>query len=130
MVTAPNGAGTSEHFKLEDFPLGSKRPMRVAVIGTGFAGLTATIRLSQRLQNIELVTYEKNGSVGGTWCVERAAGHRSMDAHKPFSYIDRFENDYPGLCCDIPGTSVLCGRRPAALGDEGAHGRLPRRKLP
>ncbi|BGP55503.1 hypothetical protein JCM8202v2_003107 [Rhodotorula sphaerocarpa] len=66
---------------MEDHPLGQTgRKLRVAMIGSGFSGLTAAIRLEQRLPEVELDVFEKNHSVGGTW----------------------YENAYPGLCCDIP----------------------------
>ncbi len=52
---------------------------RVAIIGAGFAGLGATIRLTQ--EGIEdIVVLERAGDVGGTWEANR----------------------YPGCQCDIP----------------------------
>ncbi|ORY81800.1 FAD/NAD(P)-binding domain-containing protein [Leucosporidium creatinivorum] len=68
-------------FKLEDHPVDdSGRRLKVAVIGAGFAGIIAGIRIDQRLRNVDLDIYEKNNGIGGTW----------------------LENDYPGLACDIP----------------------------
>ncbi|GAA5900185.1 hypothetical protein JCM5296_001482 [Sporobolomyces johnsonii] len=76
----PRGLNTTP-FKLEDYPIdNAHRKLKVAMIGAGFSGITAGIRIDQRLKNIDLAIYEKNKSVGGTW----------------------FENSYPGLCCDIP----------------------------
>jgi cation diffusion facilitator CzcD-associated flavoprotein CzcO len=52
---------------------------RIAVIGAGFAGLGAAIRLRQ--EGIEdFVVFEKNTDVGGTW----------------------WDNGYPGCQCDVP----------------------------
>ncbi|KAI8987029.1 putative flavoprotein [Pilobolus umbonatus] len=51
----------------------------VAVIGTGFSGLCAAIRVKQEL-GITAVVYEMGDDVGGTW-----------------KY-----NTYPGCACDIP----------------------------
>jgi cation diffusion facilitator CzcD-associated flavoprotein CzcO len=52
---------------------------RVAIIGSGFAGLGMAIRLKQ--EGIEdFVVFERAGEVGGTWR----------------------ENHYPGCCCDVP----------------------------
>jgi cation diffusion facilitator CzcD-associated flavoprotein CzcO len=54
-------------------------PTRVAIIGTGFAGLGMAIRLKQ--EGVEdFVVLERGHDVGGTW---RA-------------------NDYPGAACDVP----------------------------
>jgi 4-hydroxyacetophenone monooxygenase len=50
----------------------------VIIIGTGFSGLCAAIRLKQL--GIPFVTLEKNQGVGGTW----------------------LENDYPGCAVDTP----------------------------
>ncbi|MGW5941666.1 flavin-containing monooxygenase [Streptomyces celluloflavus] len=53
--------------------------VRVAVIGSGFGGLGAAVRL--RRQGItDFVILERAGSVGGTWR----------------------DNDYPGCACDVP----------------------------
>ena len=54
-------------------------PLRVAVIGAGFAGLGAAIRL--RAAGLgEVTVYERASSLGGTWR----------------------DNEYPGCACDIP----------------------------
>ncbi|MFF3747573.1 flavin-containing monooxygenase [Streptomyces kronopolitis] len=56
-----------------------RRHVRVAVIGSGFGGLGAAVRL--RRQGItDFVVLERAGSVGGTWR----------------------DNDYPGCACDVP----------------------------
>jgi cyclohexanone monooxygenase len=55
------------------------KPLRVAIIGAGPAGIAAAIRLYQ--QGIDdVVLFEKNADIGGTWQVNR----------------------YPGLTCDVP----------------------------
>ena len=51
----------------------------VAIIGTGFSGLGAAIRL-KRARVQDFVVFERADDVGGTWR----------------------DNHYPGLCCDIP----------------------------
>jgi cation diffusion facilitator CzcD-associated flavoprotein CzcO len=53
------------------------RPMKVIVIGAGISGILAAIRFPQRIPNLDLVVYDKNPEVGGTW----------------------FENRYPGAAC-------------------------------
>ncbi|GAA6040905.1 hypothetical protein JCM8097_003180 [Rhodosporidiobolus ruineniae] len=69
-------------FSLEDHPVGNNgKKLKVAVVGAGFSGIIAAIRLDQRLKDkVDLDLFEKNYSVGGTW----------------------YENSYPGLACDIP----------------------------
>ena len=53
--------------------------VRVAIVGSGFAGLGAAVRLKQ--EGIEdFVVIERAGDVGGTWR----------------------DNAYPGCACDVP----------------------------
>src|ERR1700704_6676680 len=50
----------------------------VAIVGSGFAGLGAAVRLAQAGRN-DFVVLEKGGSLGGTWR----------------------DNTYPGCACDV-----------------------------
>lgn len=65
-------------------PLWTPRPVRVVIIGCGVTGIGAVKifrdRFLKQKRPVELVIYEKNASVGGTW----------------------FENRYPGCSCDVP----------------------------
>ncbi|KAM0741397.1 hypothetical protein ACQRIT_004254 [Beauveria bassiana] len=56
------------------------RPLKVAVIGGGLAGILAGVLLPTKVPGIQLTIYEKNRDFGGTW----------------------LENVYPGVRCDIP----------------------------
>ncbi|UZP40374.1 hypothetical protein NXS19_008190 [Fusarium pseudograminearum] len=59
------------------------RPMRVVCIGAGISGIAAAYKAQRQLVNTELIIYERNHDVGGTW----------------------LENKYPGCACDIPAHS-------------------------
>jgi cation diffusion facilitator CzcD-associated flavoprotein CzcO len=59
--------------------MGMGDEQRIAIIGTGFAGLGMAIRLKQEGID-DFVVLEKAGDVGGTWR----------------------ENTYPGVQCDVP----------------------------
>lgn len=52
---------------LHDVPVDHQRPIRVIVIGAGYSGVYCGIRIPERLRNCELVIYEKNAGIGGTW---------------------------------------------------------------
>ncbi|WP_433208029.1 flavin-containing monooxygenase [Dactylosporangium sp. CS-047395] len=52
---------------------------RIAIIGAGFGGLGAAIRLKQRGRD-DFVVFERAGELGGTWR----------------------DNSYPGCACDVP----------------------------
>ncbi|KAJ5107515.1 hypothetical protein N7456_004190 [Penicillium angulare] len=69
-------------YKIIEQPIGTKRHIRVACMGAGYSGLMMSIVFSQRMKdsNAELVIYERNEDLGGTW----------------------LENRYPGCKCDIP----------------------------
>ena len=64
-----NGAanGVKPEWQLHDAPIENQRPMRVIVIGAGYSGIYLGIRIPERIRNCELVIYEKNEAVGGTW---------------------------------------------------------------
>ncbi|KAI3398294.1 hypothetical protein diail_9517 [Diaporthe ilicicola] len=70
-------------FILKQEPVENLRHLKVRVIGAGFSGICAAIRIPERLRNIDLVVYEKNEGIGGVWWL----------------------NKYPGLACDIPSHS-------------------------
>ena len=57
----------------------ARRPVRVAVIGAGFGGLAAAVKLRART-SAEVTIFEQSAGVGGTW----------------------FDNRYPGCEVDIP----------------------------
>ncbi|WP_030897749.1 flavin-containing monooxygenase [Streptomyces sp. NRRL F-5126] len=59
--------------------MGQHKHVRVAVIGSGFAGIGAAVRL-RREGITDFVVLERADSVGGTWR----------------------DNEYPGCACDVP----------------------------
>jgi cation diffusion facilitator CzcD-associated flavoprotein CzcO len=68
-------------------PASARRPdpvlpehVRIAIVGTGFAGLGAAISLSNAGYGADLLLLERRSDVGGTW----------------------FDNSYPGCRCDVP----------------------------
>jgi ribulose 1,5-bisphosphate synthetase/thiazole synthase len=54
-------------FKLNDTAVENFRRLKVIVIGAGYSGIYCGIRIPEKLRNVELVIYEKNAGVGGTW---------------------------------------------------------------
>ncbi|KAK4948538.1 hypothetical protein LTR10_012542 [Elasticomyces elasticus] len=59
---------------------GTRKKMRVVMLGAGVSGLNFFKSAEEKLKNVEIICYEKNDDVGGTW----------------------YENRYPGCACDIP----------------------------
>ncbi|KAI1474598.1 putative dimethylaniline monooxygenase [Daldinia eschscholtzii] len=77
-----NGNTDTNSYVIPDTLLGSRRPIKVIVIGFGFTGINISYVLGRQTKNsnITLQFYEKNPELGGTW----------------------FENTYPGCRCDVP----------------------------
>jgi cation diffusion facilitator CzcD-associated flavoprotein CzcO len=48
-------------------PIDELRPVRVICIGAGVSGILTAIRFPREISNLELVVYDKNQDVGGTW---------------------------------------------------------------
>ena len=59
---------------------GTRKKLRVAIMGCGISAINLFKRFEERMKNIEVICYEKNEDIGGTW----------------------YENRYPGCACDIP----------------------------
>ncbi|KAK5106036.1 hypothetical protein LTS08_000152 [Lithohypha guttulata] len=68
------------NFFVPERPMCDPDSIRIIHVGMGASGLLAAHKAKKMLQNYELVCYEKNGTIGGTW----------------------YENRYPGCACDIP----------------------------
>ncbi|KAE8329710.1 hypothetical protein BDV39DRAFT_202656 [Aspergillus sergii] len=79
---ATNGGERDGAYKVIEQPIRTRRPIRVACMGAGYSGLMMGIVFSEQMKdkNAELVIYERNKDLGGTW----------------------LENRYPGCKCDIP----------------------------
>ena len=70
-------------------PVFTPRKIRVVCVGAGYAGLMVAYKYKYEYHMddyVDLVIYEKNADVGGTW----------------------FENRYPGLACDVRLSYLLC----------------------
>ncbi|KAL2013171.1 hypothetical protein VTN00DRAFT_696 [Thermoascus crustaceus] len=61
-------------------PIGTIRPVRIICIGAGASGINLAYQVQRHMKKTDLVIYEKNPAIGGTW----------------------YENRYPGCKCDIP----------------------------
>lgn len=82
--------GHSSAYKINEQPLGSGRHVRIVGIGAGASGINMIRTLRLNLSKYEVVVYEKNDDVGGTW----------------------HESRYPGCRCDVPSHSYQFSWRP------------------
>ena len=81
---------TIDDVSKSDQLFGSKRKLKVVVIGAGVSGLNFFKRAEEQGENLEIVCYEKNSDIGGTW----------------------LENRYPGCACKLPSATVFSANSP------------------
>ncbi len=56
----------SRGYQILEEPLGTKRRIKVIVLGAGASGIDFFKNAEERLENVEIQCYEKNGDIGGT----------------------------------------------------------------
>lgn len=61
---------------IQDRPIDEARPLKVIYIGAGVSGILAAIEFLKAVPSLELVVYEKNAEVGGTWYENKYAHQR------------------------------------------------------
>lgn len=52
-------------------PLGEPTKLKIICIGAGITGLNLVYQTRRHLKNVDLVLYEKNNTIGGTWFENR-----------------------------------------------------------
>ena len=69
-ATARSGqdVADSEAYRITENPLGTKRKVKVIILGAGCSAINFFKRAEEVLENVEIVSYEKNHDVGGTVC--------------------------------------------------------------
>lgn len=54
-------------YEINEEPMDTKHPLKIIILGAGASGINFLKTAQDKLENIELVCYEKNKNVGGTW---------------------------------------------------------------
>lgn len=89
-ANSPAPPGSTEEYRnvddlayaLSQISMFTPRPLKMAVMGAGFSGMSIAHAVSTgRLKNIDLTIYEKNANLGGTWWENRYPGCACKDAH-------------------------------------------------
>ena len=62
--------------KADDVPIleqlcGTRKKLRIAMLGAGVSGINFFKRTEEKLKHVDIVCYEKNSEVGGTWLENR-----------------------------------------------------------
>lgn len=61
-------------YRIREEPYGTKRKVRVVLMGAGASSLNFFKKVEEEMQNVEVVCYEKNKDIGGTWLENRYPG--------------------------------------------------------
>ncbi|KAF5010403.1 hypothetical protein FDECE_3455 [Fusarium decemcellulare] len=75
-----HGSATDEPYSASSQYHSQPSHLRVICAGAGAAGILVAYRMQKSFENYDLVCYDKNPHIGGTW----------------------YENRYPGCACDLP----------------------------
>lgn len=62
-----NGASSPESYKILDQPHSTRSRWRILGVGAGASGLYLAYVCQNRMKDYELMIYEKNADIGGTW---------------------------------------------------------------
>lgn len=70
-------------YRIREQSMGTKKRLKIILMGAGASTLNFFKKAEEEMENLEIVCYEKNPDIGGTW----------------------LENRYPGCACDIPSVN-------------------------
>jgi len=76
----------TDKFQMLDQWHSQPRKIRIVHVGAGATGLCAAWKMERKLENYELVCYEKNEDIGGTW-LESESGQCST-VFQPIQHAD------------------------------------------
>lgn len=62
-----------------DRPIDSAKSLKVVYIGAGVSGIVASIIFRKAIPSLDLVIYDKNPEIGGTWFENKYAFHNTLD---------------------------------------------------
>jgi len=66
-------------YRIREEPYGTKRRLKVIVMGAGASTLNFLKKAEEEMQDLDIVCYEKNADVGGTWFENRYPGASLKD---------------------------------------------------
>lgn len=87
MTAMENGYGDME-YKVTEERLGSPKHLKVVMIGGGASGMNLARHMDLHMKNYELVIYEKNADIGGTWFENRYAINRTDRSADKYNVTD------------------------------------------
>jgi hypothetical protein len=67
-------------YRIKEQPMGTKRKVKVIIMGAGASSLNFFKKAEEEMDNLEIVCYEKNSDIGGTWLENRSGIHFRMQS--------------------------------------------------
>lgn len=61
-------------YRIREQPFGTKRRMRIVLMGAAASTVNFLKKAEEQMDNLDIVVYEKNHDVGGTWLENRYPG--------------------------------------------------------
>lgn len=61
-------------YRIREQPFGTKRRMRIVLMGAAASTVNFLKKAEEQMENLDIVVYEKNHDVGGTWLENRYPG--------------------------------------------------------
>ena len=58
-------------YRIREQPMGVKRRVKVILMGAGASSLNFFKKAEEHMENVDIVCYEKNQDIGGTWLENR-----------------------------------------------------------
>lgn len=58
-------------YRIREQPMGVKRRVKVILMGAGASSLNFFKKAEEQMENVDIVCYEKNQDIGGTWLENR-----------------------------------------------------------
>jgi hypothetical protein len=96
----PVPVADSTGYKIREQPYGTRRHVRVVLMGAGASSLNFFKKSEDEMQNVDIVCYEKNNDIGGTWLENRYPGDY-MQAPAAIAWLPNLAvltNATPRLC--------------------------------
>jgi hypothetical protein len=66
-------------YRVKEQPMGTKRRIKVILMGAGASSLNFFKQAEEEMDNLDIVCYEKNKDIGGTWLENRFETHPECD---------------------------------------------------
>lgn len=120
-MDGPGFFDNTDPHDLSTRPVDENRPIKVVVMGGGISGIIAGILFPRSIENLDLVIYEKNADIGGTWFENKLVLPFAYQCLLSLNYTEAFllfkpseeedcyfdadcmpSSSYPGIACDIP----------------------------